>query len=97
MGNRHLHKIECIQTLGTLESEQIDKGYRSKSFPPDRLFPFSKSRFFHITTQYLWGEGEGDISNLVSIYFPLYFCLALLFLFNFCRFIFSIFISSGVN
>ncbi|PIX21523.1 MAG: hypothetical protein COZ69_14310 [Deltaproteobacteria bacterium CG_4_8_14_3_um_filter_45_9] len=34
------------------------KGYRSKSFPPDRLSPSSKSRFFHIMTQPLGGEGK---------------------------------------
>ena len=47
--------------LGTLESEHLKvtalpspkrlRAGRSKSFPPDRLFPFPKSWFFHIVTQ----------------------------------------------
>jgi hypothetical protein len=34
------------------------KGYRSKSFPPDRLSPFPKSRFFRIATQSLGERGR---------------------------------------
>src|SRR4030042_6577366 len=66
MGNCHLYKIECFHTLGTTESERPKvtvlpspkrlRAGRSKSFPPDRLSPFSKSRFFHIMTQSLKGE-----------------------------------------
>ena len=64
-----MYKIECFHTLGTTESERLKvtalpspkrlRAGRSKSFPPDRLSPFLKSRFFHITTQSLRGEGKG--------------------------------------
>jgi hypothetical protein len=73
MGNRRLHKIECLHTLGTPGSERLkvtalnlweashlsfDRPLPGK--PPnilDRLSPLSKSRFFHITTQPHKGEG----------------------------------------
>jgi hypothetical protein len=67
MGNCHLHKIEFFHTLGTPESERLkvtalnlwEASYLSFDRPlpgkppkiPDHLSPFSKSRFFHITTQ----------------------------------------------
>jgi len=60
--------------LGTLESERLKvtalnlweasydplTGCFPASRPPDRPSPFSNSRFFHITTQSLRGEGRGE-------------------------------------
>jgi hypothetical protein len=46
-------------TEGLLPAGGLRAG-RSKSFPPDRLSPFSKNQFFSITTQFLeegWGGG----------------------------------------
>jgi len=65
MGNCHLHKIEFFHTLDTPESERLKvtalnlweafpllfDGPLPARRPPDHLSPFSKSRFFHITTQ----------------------------------------------
>jgi hypothetical protein len=64
MGNRRFYKIKYLHTLGMAESERQNvtalpsperlRAGRSKSFPPDRLSPFPKNRFFDIATQYFW-------------------------------------------
>src|SRR4030065_605703 len=56
MGNRRLYKIERFHTPGTSESERLKvtdlpsperlRAGRSKSFPPDRLSPFSEKSVF---------------------------------------------------
>jgi len=41
------------------------KGYRSKSFSPDRLFPFSAGLFFRIPTQPSKGRLDGVINSFL--------------------------------
>ncbi len=76
MGNRRLYKIECLLMLGASGSEWLKvtalklwEAFRlsfDRPLPgkppniPDRLSPFSKSRFFHIMTQSPRGEGEAS-------------------------------------
>jgi len=55
MGNRHVHKIECLQTLGTSESER-QKVTALNLFYPTASPPFAKGRFFGIATQPLRAE-----------------------------------------
>ena len=45
------------------------KGYRSKSFPPDRLSPLPKSWFFHFATQSLKGRFFASLSpcSMISL------------------------------
>jgi len=79
MGNCHLYKIKCFHMLGTPESERLkvtalnlwEASYLSFDRPlpgkppkiPDRLSPFSKMGFFHITTQPLWERGTEEKSS----------------------------------
>jgi hypothetical protein len=58
MGNRHVHKIECLQTLGTSESER-QKVTALNLFYPTASPPFAKGRFFGIATQHLEGGING--------------------------------------
>jgi hypothetical protein len=55
MGNPRLYKIECLHTLGMPESERL-KVTALNLFHPTASPPFSKSRFFYITTQSLEGR-----------------------------------------
>jgi hypothetical protein len=51
--------IACIKSNVFIHLARLNrgaKGYRSKSFPPDHLSPFSRGYSFHITTQPLTGE-----------------------------------------
>ncbi len=76
MGNHRLYKIDCINVLGTPESERLKvtalpspkrlRAGRSKSFPPDRLSPFQKVSFFHLTIQP--HEGEGSENDRLFVY-----------------------------
>ena len=50
MGNRHVHQVECLQTLGTSESGR-QKVTALNLFYPTTSPPFAKSRFFGIATQ----------------------------------------------
>jgi hypothetical protein len=56
MGNRHLHKIECLHTLSMIESEQL-KVTALNLFHPTAPPPFQKVMVFHIATQSHGGEG----------------------------------------
>ena len=58
MGNRHVHKIECLQTLGTSESER-QKVTALNLFYPTVSPLFAKGRFFGIATQPLEGGVKG--------------------------------------
>ena len=40
MGNRRLHKIECVQAPGTPESERLLKGTALNLFHPTASLPF---------------------------------------------------------
>ena len=50
MGNRHVHQVECLQTLGTSESGR-QKVTALNLFYPTTSLPFAKSRFLGIATQ----------------------------------------------
>ena len=50
MGNRLVHHIECLQTLGTSESGR-QKVTALNLFYPTASPPFAKNRFFGIATQ----------------------------------------------
>ncbi len=55
MGNRHLYKIGCFHTLGTLESERL-KVTALNLFHPIAFSPLENICFFHIATQPLEEE-----------------------------------------
>jgi hypothetical protein len=50
MGNRHVHEIECLQTLGTSESG-CQKVTALNLFYPTASPPSAKGRLFGIATQ----------------------------------------------
>jgi hypothetical protein len=54
MGNRRLHKIECLHTLGTPEAERL-MVTALNLFHPTASPPFQKVCFFCIATQSLAG------------------------------------------
>jgi len=70
--NRHLYETECFIPLAA--SSRTVKGYRPKSFPPDRLSPF-ESRFF---SYYDTASKGGDFTSAIR-FFSL--CLFLSFFF----------------
>jgi len=57
MGNRHLHKIECLHTLGTPESGRL-KVTALNLFHPTASPLFQNVGFFHIATQPLKEAGK---------------------------------------
>jgi hypothetical protein len=70
MGDRHLYKIECFDTLGTPESERLKvtalpspKRFAQAGlnlFHPTASPLFQNVGFFHIVTQSLGGESGGS-------------------------------------
>jgi len=58
MGNHRLYKIQCVQTLGTTESERL-KVTALNLFHPTVSPPFQKVDLFYIATQPPKGEGKG--------------------------------------
>jgi hypothetical protein len=58
MGDRRLHRIECLHMLGTPESERL-KVTALNLFHPTAPPPFQEVGFFIITTQSLKGGGGG--------------------------------------
>jgi hypothetical protein len=74
MGDQRLYRIEGFHTPGASESGRLKVTALNlweasrypltsrfpASRPPDRLSPFPKSRFFHMMTQTLEGEGRGE-------------------------------------
>jgi len=68
MGNRHVHQIECLQTLGTSESGR-QKVTALNLFYPTTSPPFAKSRFFGIATQPLKGGACGALAGQVGLSF----------------------------
>ncbi len=62
MGNRRLHKIECVQTLGTPESDRL-KVTALNLFYPTASPPFPKSLFLGIATQSRWGRSKVGVDH----------------------------------
>ena len=56
MGNHRLYKIQCLQTLGTIESERL-KVTALNLFHPTVSPPFQKVDLFYIATQSPTREG----------------------------------------